>query len=73
MLQTILLNWKTSAGGFASVLAALADILHAVSSGQAPNLAADIPAITAGFALLAAKDGNITGTARINAVHRSAS
>ncbi|MDQ6868197.1 MAG: hypothetical protein M3178_07250 [Pseudomonadota bacterium] len=63
MLQTILLNWKTSAGGFASVLAAVADILTAVSSGHPPNLAADLSAITAGIALLAAKDGNITGTA----------
>jgi hypothetical protein len=63
MLQNILLNWKTSAGGFATLLTAVGAILHDVSIGQVPNLATAIPAITAGIALLAAKDGNITGTA----------
>jgi hypothetical protein len=63
MFQTILLNWKTSAGGFASILTAAAEILTAVSSGHVPNFAADLPAIMASMALLAAKDGNITGTA----------
>lgn len=62
-MQNVLLNWKTSAAGFAAVLGAFADILHAVSQGQIPNLQVDIPALMSGVGLILAKDGGVTGTA----------
>jgi hypothetical protein len=63
MWQNILLNWKTSASGFAAVLTALADVLHALSAGQLPNFEADIPAIVSGIGLIVAKDSNVSGRA----------
>jgi hypothetical protein len=65
-MNNILLNYKTSAAGFAAVLAAVADIAHALSVGAIPNLMVDVPAIASGIGLLFAKDASVSGTATVH-------
>jgi N-acetylneuraminic acid mutarotase len=64
MWQNVLLNWKTSAGGFSLVMLGLGDILTYAAKGQlSPNLQQDIAMIAGGFAGIMAKDSNVAGTA----------
>jgi hypothetical protein len=54
-------NWKTTFGGIAAILTAGGAGLHALQSGDLSAAYASIPAIIAGFALISAKDSNVTG------------
>jgi hypothetical protein len=64
MWQNILLNWKTSAGGFALVLTAAGDLLTYASKGTlSPNVQHDLAMIVGGITAIAAKDSSVTGTA----------
>lgn len=53
-----LVNWKTTLGGVASILGALADLAHQASSGAVdPNNAyLDLTALGAGLGLIFAQD-----------------
>lgn len=58
-MNTILTNWRTTAAGAATILAALADVAAQIAAGHADpaRLWADGMAIFAGLGLVQAKDG----------------
>jgi hypothetical protein len=61
-------NWKTTASGVATILTAVADIVHGISSGSPVNWNVDVTAILAGLGLLFAKDASTNSTqAQVNA------
>lgn len=55
-------NWKTTVAGLATILGALADILHGVSAGSKVDWQVDGAAIVAGIGLIAAKDSTTHST-----------
>jgi len=57
-MSNMLKNWKTSAAGALMILTGIGS-LAGVKTGVDPNAA--ITSIVAGFGLLFAKDGNVTG------------
>jgi hypothetical protein len=61
-MKSLLANWKTTAGGAATMLLGVLSLLGVHIVGQAtidPQTA--LAMITGGFALIFAKDGNVTG------------
>ncbi len=61
-MKSFLTNWKTTAGGLLTMGLGVASLLGIKVAGQAaidPQVALGM--ITGGFALIFAKDGNVTG------------
>lgn len=60
-MKNLLTNWKTTLGGVLTMLIGIAALLG-VKVGSTPiDPSTALAMITAGFGLLFAKDGNITG------------
>lgn len=57
-------NWKPRLGALAGILAALADIIHGLTTtGATINWTLDFAALSTGFGLLFAKSHDVTGGA----------
>ena len=55
----MLTNWKTTLTGVATLLTALAGLLHDLGTGG--SITGDLSAILGGIGLVFAKDWNVTG------------
>ncbi|MFZ3326497.1 MAG: hypothetical protein WA231_11630 [Methylocella sp.] len=60
IMQSIVLNWRTSACGFALVLMAGADILHALCAGNTSKLWFDFSFISAGLGGIMTQDAAVS-------------
>ena len=61
-MKSFLVNWKTSLGGLVTVALGVLSLLGVKIAGQAPiDPQVAIGMITGGFALIFAKDGDVTG------------
>ncbi len=61
-MKSFATNWKTSTGGMLTVMLGVLSLLGVKVAGAAPiDPQVAIGMITGGFALIFAKDGNVTG------------
>jgi hypothetical protein len=61
-MNSLLTNWKTTAGGAATMIIGVLSLLGVHIVGQAPiDPQTSLAMITGGFTLMFAKDANVTG------------
>ena len=58
----MLTNWKTTLAGIGTILGALGDIAHGVSTGNFSNISIDIGLIAGAVGLILAADAKKTGS-----------
>ena len=55
-MSKFLVNWKTTVGGVAAILAGLAALLNGIAAGSAEQMGAGAAGVATGWALLHAQD-----------------
>jgi hypothetical protein len=57
-MSALLVNWKTTLAGVATILTASGHLLHALSTGDTSAIATDAPLIMSAIGLLMAQDSS---------------
>lgn len=61
-MKNFFTSWKTTTAGLASIMTGLSGLLHWINPEiPGPDISVALASFSAGFGLLFAKDGNVTG------------